>query len=485
MVDDATPSSAVHHTGTDGSDPGRRADAGSFRDPGSRIFHQDGEIYRALDHRSMENWRKLAATRFFAEGVAAGRIVRTEPADDVQPIDGDEWAGVLRHERIPVVSYPYEWTFSMLRDAALLQLDLLSAALAEDMILKDSTPFNVQWRGRQPVFIDIGSFEALDHGDVWVGYRQFLAQYLYPLMLTAHVGISFQPWLRGQPDGLTADQLRRVMPSRDLLRRSGLLHVTLPARAERRSHGKGRNVRTEMKEAGFNKGMIESNVNGLRRIVRGLEWNPGSSRWNDYATECDHVRVHRGAKAAFITRALAHDAPALVWDVGANDGYFSRLAAGSAGYVLALDADDVILDEFYRSLSTTGTDNVLPMVQDLADPSPGIGWRGLERPPLVDRSSPNLVLCLAVIHHLVIGRNIPTRAVVAWLADLGARVILEFVSPDDPMVRALTVNKKPHEIHRDYNETDLRSHLEERFVIEREEELPGGTRRLFALRPII
>ena len=481
---DANPNSAAHPTGMDDRDPGRRVDAGSFRDPGSRVFHQDGQVYRALDRRAMENWQRLAATRLFAEGVADGRIVGTELAAGVDTIDGEEWVGVLRHEQIPVVSYPYEWTFSMLRDAALLQLDLLSAALAEGMILKDSTPFNVQWRGTTPVFIDIGSFEALEPGDVWIGYDQFLRQYLYPLMLTAHVGIPFQPWLRGQPDGLTAEQLRRVMSTRDLLRKSGLLHVALPARAERTARSEGRNIRSELKDAGFSKEMIESNANGLRRIVSGLEWSPGSSRWNRYATECDHVRVDRGAKAAFVTRLLADDAPAVVWDVGANDGYFSRLAAETAGYVLALDADDVILDEVYRSLKVSGPDNVLPIVQDLADPSPGIGWRGLERPPLGDRSSPDLVLCLAVVHHLVIGRNVPLRAVVAWLADLGARVVLEFVAPEDPMVRALTVNKKPHEVHRDYNEADLRSYLNERFVIENEDELPGGTRRLFALRPI-
>src|SRR5665811_825911 len=165
---------------------------------------------------------------------------------------------------------------------------------------------------------------------------------LYPLMLTAYVGIPFQPWLRGQPDGLTAEQLRRVMSSRDLLRKSGLLHVALPARAERKARGGGRNVRSELKDAGFSKEMIESNVNGLRRIVSGLEGNPGSSRCNRYAIAGDHVGRHRGGKAAFITRVLANDAQSVVWDVGANDGYFSRLAAEAAGYVLALDADDVI-----------------------------------------------------------------------------------------------------------------------------------------------
>jgi SAM-dependent methyltransferase len=474
---------AISPSGSSRTDPD--VDPGSYRDPGSRVFRRDGEVYRALDRRALENFTSLAATRFYAGGVAAGTIVGTEPATGIDPIGDGEWAGVLHHERIPVISYPYEWSFSMLRDAALLQLDLLTAALAEGMILKDSTPFNVQWRGHRPVFIDIGSFEPLEKGDIWVGYRQFLGQYLYPLMLTAHVGIPFQPWLRGQPDGLTAEQLRRVMSSRDLLRKSGLLHVALPARAERRHHGGGRNVRSELKSAGFSKEMIEANVNGLRRIVAGLTWDPGSSRWNRYATGCDHVLAQREAKAAFVTDALVGQAPDGVWDIGANDGHFSRLAARTARYVVALDADDVVVDEFYRSLVRAGPTNVLPLVQDVADPSPGIGWRGAERPPLTGRSSPDLILFLAVIHHLAIGRNVPLRAVIDWLADLGARVILEFVPPNDPMVLGLTANKRPHEIHRDYNEAALRSYLGSRFVIEREEALPGGERRLFALRPIV
>jgi len=478
MTDDDARESAV-------PTPNRRTDGGSFRDPGSRVFHQDGQIYRALDARSLEHWRTLEATRFFADGVADGRIIGTELVTDIDPIDGEEWAAVLRHERIPIVSYPYEWTFSMLRDAALLQLDLLTDALAEDMILKDSTPYNVQWIGKRPVFIDIGSFETLEAGDVWVGYRQFLRQYLYPLMLTARVGIPFQGWMRGQPEGPTADQLRRMLSSVDLMRKSGLLHVALPARAERNDRAGGRNVRGELQEAGFTKEMIENNVAGLRRIVESLEWKPGRSRWNRYATECDHVRLHRGAKAAFITRMVGDDTPDTVWDVGANDGYFSRLVAGNAGTVLALDADAAILDDLYRSLRSGGPDNILPMVQDLADPSPGIGWRGTERPPLVERSRPDLVLALAVIHHLVIGRNIPLGAVIDWFADLDAAVVLEFVAPDDPMVQGLTANKRPHEIHRDYTEDDLRRYLAGRFTIEDEQELPGGTRRLFALRPTL
>jgi hypothetical protein len=460
------------------------ADPGSFRDPSGRVFLHDGEIFRTLDDHALANWDALAATKFFAREVAAGRIVATEPASDMAPM-GD-WAGILRHERMPVITYPYEWTFSMLREAALLQLDLLLAALGEGMILKDSTPFNIQWRGTKPVFIDIGSFERLDKGDIWVGYRQFLAQYLYPLMLTARVGVPFQPWLRGRPDGLTANQMNAVMGSRSrLLSKSGLLHVTLPARAEKSVRGRGRDVRSEYKDAGFSKEMIEANVKGLRSIVEKLAWNPDTSRWNRYAADCEHVHLQRDAKAKFVSSVLVHGPFTTVWDVGANDGHFSKLAAHHADHVLALDADELVLDELFRSLASEGPENVLPILQDLADPSPGIGWRGLERPPLVDRSTPDLVLALAVVHHLVIGRNIPLASFVDWLADLDARVVLEFVPPDDPMVVALTANKKPHEIHRDYTEASLREYLKDRFVIENEQAVPAGGRRLFSLVPIV
>lgn len=466
------------------SGPSLRLDPGSFRDPGSRVFVEDGDVFRYIDQRALTNWERLADTQFFATGIAAGTIIETT-RDMVHPLPGGDWAAILQHERVPVISYPYEWTFSMLRDAALLQLDLLLAALAEGMILKDSTPYNVQFRGTKPVFIDIGSFEILDEGEVWVGYRQFLAQFLYPLMLTANVGVPFQPWLRGQPDGLTASQMKSVMSKRDRMSKSGLLHVSMLARAEKKHAGAGRDVRSEFKEAGFSKEMIEANVKGLHKIVTGLTWDAGTTRWNEYATECDHVAQQRDAKADFVANVLEGRSLGTVWDLGANDGHFSRIAAKNADLVLSLDADYAVLDDLFTSLKSEGPDNVLPLVQDLADPSPGLGWRGVERPPLIERSESDFVLCLAVIHHLVIGRNIPLRSVIDWFADLGAGVIFEWVAPDDPMVLGLTANKKPHEIHSDYTEDALRGYFSERFTIEREEELPGGTRRLFELRPIV
>lgn len=465
--------------------PRSEPDPASYRDPGSRVFERGGEVFRAVGQRALEDFERLRTSRFFEEAVTDGRLIATELVEGIDAPEGVEASAVLRHSRIPVVSYPYEWTFSMLREAALLQLDLLIAAIDEDLILKDSTPYNVQFRGAQPTFIDIGSFERLGPGDVWLGYRQFLRQYLYPLMMTAHVGIPFQPWLRGRLEGPTADEMRRMLSGRDVFRKSTLLHVALPSRAERRydDEGAARDVRAELKEAGFTKDMIRANVQSLHRVVEQLAWDPGGSTWHDYSSRCDHVPLQRECKADFVTRSILQHAPAVVWDVGTNDGHFARLAAVTSDYVVALDSDHAVLDQLYQTLRSEGTRNVLPLIQDLADPSPSLGWRGAERPPLLDRSTPNLVLCLAVIHHLVIGRNVPLRDVMDWLADLGSHVVLEFVPPDDPMVKTLTANKRPHEIHRDYTESDLRRYMADRFDVTAEADVPAGGRRLFALSP--
>ncbi|MBA2336468.1 MAG: methyltransferase [Acidimicrobiia bacterium] len=458
-------------------------DPGSFRDPGNRVFAVDGQVYRALDERGLEAWHALNRTRFFGEQLVRGRIVDTELVGEVAATPAGDWAGVLRHDRIPIVSYPYEWTFSMLRAAALLQLDLLDAALAEDMTLKDATPYNVQFVGARPVFIDIGSFAPLQHGEVWVGYRQFLRQYLYPLLMRAHVGIPYQPWLRGDPEGPTAAQMAAMLSGRDRLRKATLLHVALPARSEKSYRDTTRDLRAEFRAAGFDKELIRNNVTGLRRIITALTWEHGRSQWNRYADECTHVTRHRHPKRAFLERVVDEHRPQVVWDLGANDGHFSRLAATVADTVLAVDADEEVLDGLFLALSAEGNDTILPMLQDLAAPSPAMGWRGRERPRLEQRSSPDLVLCFAVIHHLVVGRNVPLRQVVDWLADLDARVILEWVPPDDPMVRLLAVNKRPYEIHADYHEEALRRYLADRYVVEAEEPLPDGGRRLFAVRP--
>jgi ribosomal protein L11 methylase PrmA len=446
-------------------------------------------VYRALSERGAEDWRALAGSSLFDRLVADGSLVATE---EVSPNAlGDAAAGalpegteaMLRHERIPFVSYPYEWTFGMLRDAALLQLDLELEALDAGLTLKDATPYNVQFRGSAPVFIDVGSFEQLREGEPWAGYRQFCMLFLYPLLLQAYKDVPFQPWLRGSIDGMTPSEAASLFTLRDRLRRGVLTHVTLHARLERRyQEREGGEVKQELRRASFKTELIKANVQRLRKLVSKLRWKAGDTAWTGYREECTYTDADAEAKSAFVREAVASARPGLVWDMGCNDGAYSRIAAGHCDQVVAFDNDHATVEALYRSLRADDERRILPLVANLADPSPGLGWRGLERRPLEDRGTPDLVLALALIHHVSITANVPIAGFLDWLVDLGAAVVIEFPKREDPMVKRLLSGKRDGS-NADYELETFERLLGERFDVERTEPLPSGDRVLYQARP--
>lgn len=453
-----------------------RPEPGSFRDPNSRVYYCDGRVLRGLNPAGVQDWRALTATGFFRRLVAEGKICATEP---VEEDGGAQWAMVLRHERIPFVSYPYEWGFAMLRDAALLHLEVLLAALADRMTTKDGSAYNVQWRGAAPVFIDVGSFERLREGEPWAGYRQFCQTMLYPLMLRAHLGVDYRPWLRAQVDGIEAHQMTAMFRGLRRLRAGVLPHVHLHNAMQARFAGSAAGtVREELKTAGYSSELLIATVRRLQRLVRKLEWRPDPDEWTEYRTSCSYSVEDRDRKAAFVAAALDGAGCDLVLDLGANDGTYARLAARYARHVVAVEADEAVADEFYRALRAEPGGRILPLVMDLANPSPGNGWRGRERAAFADRARPDAVLALALVHHLAIGRSVPLPEVVDWLAALGGRLVVEFVDPADPMAQRLLANK-PAGLFGDYRREVFERLLGERFTVARREELPSGTRTLY------
>jgi len=393
---------------------------------------------------------------------------------------------VLRHERVPAISYPYEWSFEMLRDAAKLQLDLTQAALAEDLTTKDATSYNVQFVGARPTFIDVGSFEQLVAAEPWHGYRQFCQLFLYPLMFQGYKNLPFQPWLRGAIDGITPLDARAAMSRWDLLspRKKGtMLHVGLHARAERRYADSDRDVKADLKKAGFKKEVTVAQVRGLRKIVEKLRWKQSESEWSGYSERGHYSDDDLARKSEFVAAVTGQRRRRLVLDLGANDGYFSRQAIeAGAEYVVAIDADPLVVDTLYRTLRDEGNERILPLTMNLADPSPGSGWRGTERRPFVGRFEPDLLLALAVVHHVAISANVPLGAFVGLLADLGGDVVVEFPTPDDPMVQRLLRNKREG-VHDEYTVETFEGELATRFAIESREVLPSQTRILYHLTP--
>ena len=448
-------------------------DQGSFRDPSSRVLWKDDRVLRVLTPQGQADWQALSASTLFESWTADGRLIETqvEPATDYN---------LLSHQRIPFWSYPYEWSFSMLADAARLHLDLLSEALAQGLILKDATPYNIQFRGSSPVFVDIGSFRPYQPGEPWLGYGQFCRLFLYPLLVQAHAGFPFQILLRGSLDGIQPAQARALLRGSKVFRSGVLLDVVLQARAERSLTETQTDLRKEITEAGFSAEMISRNLVRLRKVVDGARWEPAASAWSDY-TDCGHVGTQRQVKSDLVAALVAQRRRRLIWDVGANDGYFAKLTAAHADQVVALDSDDLVIDRLYQSLRKSGPGNILPLVMNLADPSPGLGWRGAERRRIEDRDRPDLVLMLAVIHHLVISANLPLTEVIDWLASLRSEVIFEWVPPQDPLARRLMVNKRAGEVHDDYNESSLLMLIDQHFQLGLDTPIEG--RRLLHLIP--
>jgi SAM-dependent methyltransferase len=444
------------------------------------FYADDGTVVRALTAEALEEFRDVAATGFFARALAAGRIVGTELLERTAGLDG--YAGALRHERVPFVSYPYEWSFSMLREAAALQLELLLDALGEDVTLKDGSSYNVQWQGAQPVFVDVGSLEPLRPGEAWAGYRQFCMLNLYPLLLQAYRGVPFNAWLRGSLEGIAPAEMRSLLSLRDLLRPGVITHVRLLSSLERRLGSSERNVRTELREAGFGKELIRSNARRLLRLVRRLEPRPPTSDWTRYGPTTTYEEADAERKAAFVETAAASARHRLAWDLGAGHGRYTRIAARHADYTVALDADPAVVDLLFRSLAAEGERSILPLVGNVADPAPALGWRGRERTPLEERGRPDLVLCLALVHHLALSASVPLAELVAWLRGLGGTVVVEFVSPQDPMAKRLLERKRAG-LHPDYERGTFERLLGEAFAIERTEELASGARVLYLCRP--
>jgi hypothetical protein len=461
-------------------------DTGSFRDPGGFIFQVDGRIFRAITHHSLEDWQCFSASPLFQELQQERLLIPTHSVD----LDShfprhivDASAAVVEHERIPFVSYPYEWSFKMLKDAALLHLDILERCLPHDLILKDSSAFNVQFVGSKPIFIDILSFARLEPGELWIGYNQFCKMFLYPLMLQAYKQVPFQNWLRSELEGLDPVTFSHLMSTRDLLRPGVFTHVSLQAWMQKRMAAARYSVRRKIKTASLPKSAIANNIRGLRRLIQRLDVKDHDSTWVDYTQSHSYSDVSMRQKEDFVRQAAASQRPHLAWDLGCNIGNFTRIAGEYAEYVVAMDADHLSIERLYQNLKREGSRNVLPLVMNLTNISPNQGWGNCERQSLPARGKPDLTLCLALVHHMAISANVPISSFIAWLAGLGTSLVIEFVSKEDPMVKQLLLNKV--DTYDDYNRPFFERCLNKSFQVQKSLELTGGTRYLYYATPLI
>ncbi len=419
---------------------GREAasDAGSFRDPAGFVFVHDGIVLRHVDRSFAEDYDLLNSSGLYEALTGAGLLIpHQEVATDLSPAPADAHR-VLRPEQLTTISYPYEWCPGQLRDAALATLRVQEIAMAHGMSLRDASAYNIQFHRGQPVLIDTLSFERLPEGQPWIAYRQFCRHFLAPLALMVHVDVRLGRLQRTDIEGVPVDLASRLLPFRTRLRPSLLTHIHLQARAERRHDGDEDGADQGPRQGTMSVQALRGLIDSLRGAVDRLRWEPGRTTWSDYYTEAGHYSDEAMSDKEEAVAAYLDDIrPSTVWDLGANTGRFSRLAADRGAEVVAFDGDEAAVERHWHAVRDRGATSVLPLVLDLANPSPSIGWANRERRSLTERGPVDAVLALALIHHLAIGNNVPLDRVAAHLAELGRDLVVEFVPKDDPKVAQL------------------------------------------------
>jgi SAM-dependent methyltransferase len=453
----------------------------SFRDPAGFLFRDGGVLRRQVNAAGAPDYDLLMGSGLYDTLTAGGMMVRhREVAPSVYPPGTPDAHRVLEPEPVPFVSYPWEWCFGELRDAALLTLRIQDAALDHGMTLKDASAFNVQFTGGAPVLIDTLSFERYQPGEPWIAYRQFCQHFLAPLLLAGTVDARLAGLWRAHLDGIPLDLAARLLPRSTWLRPGAALHVHLHARSLARHADTALDARPTAPR--MSPTALRGLVDSLRSTVRGLDWRPSGTEWADYVETRRYAPESVDSKARLVRGFLASlsPAPATVWDLGANTGEFSRMAAEATGArVVAFDVDPAAVERNYRQARAEGSTSLLPLVLDLANPTPGLGWAGKERDSWLARGPADVVMALALVHHLAIGNNVPLESVAALLAAAGRTLLVEWVPKEDEQVQRLLRSRR--DVFPGYTREGFEAAFATRFRTLRADDIQGSGRRMYLM----
>ena len=419
--------------------------AASFRDPAGHLFERDGQIYRQINPEYLPQYRALMESGLYAaltqESKLIPHIERPDLAQDAATL-------VIEPERVAYISYPYEWCFSQLKDAALLTLEIQQRAMQHGLSLKDASAYNIVFHKGNATFIDTLSFETLDPVRPWVAYRQFCQHFLAPLALMAYADPRVRKLLLGFIDGIPLDLAASLLPLRSRWRYSLLAHIHLHARSQtRNAAAPGTAQPREM-----SKDLLSALMQSLRNAIEKCAL-PASltTEWGEYYDQTNYSLDAMTHKEALVAQQLKEHTPhtGVVHDLGANTGRFSRIATQYAALVVSHDIDELAVERNYRAHRSRGhapsagdTGELLPLVLDLTNPTPAIGWHNEERDAFKDRCNADVLLALALVHHLAISNNTPLAKIAASFAALTKVLIIEFVPKGDSQVDRLLATRE-------------------------------------------
>ena len=449
----------------------------SFRDPSGFLFESGGLILRKINPSYLEEYDHLMTSGLYDELTDRGLLIKHEEVTDEEPTDGGK---VIRPEQLNYVSYPYEWCFSQLKDFALLTLEVQLLAMKYGMSLKDASVYNVQLHKGKPCFIDTLSFEMYQEGMPWKAYRQYCQHFLAPLALISYRDYRLNKLLTSYIDGVPLDLASLLLPRKSWLRYGILAHIHLHAMSQTRHADDAASQKTPNRVE-MSKMQLEGLLNSLKGATQKLQWQPPNTEWGDYYSATNYVDEAMQHKETLV-RQLVQGCPGeakLAADFGANTGRFSRIAMSEGYHVLSFDVDEVAVEKNYRQMRSEAEAEITPLLQDITNPTPGIGWMSNEREGLIQRTSVDLGMALALIHHIAISNNVPLERCAGFFHALCDHLIIEFVPKADSQVKRLLATRE--DIFPDYTKEGFETAFGQYFTIEETVSIPESERFLYLM----
>ena len=448
----------------------------SFRDPSGFLFYQDNVLYRQINKSYKEHYEFLIESDLYEELVKKGLMISHEEVK-IENKNNDGFI-VIKPEIIPFISYPYEWSFSQLKDAALLTIEIQKIAKKHHMMLKDASSYNIQFKNGKTIFIDTLSFEKYIEGEPWKGYKQFCQHFFAPLALMSHKDIRLSQLLRIYIDGIPLDLTSELLPMRTKTAFSLLTHIHAHSKSQKHYEGKKIDVKKNKISSRSLDGVIESLHSGIKK----MNWKPEGTEWGNYYSDTNYSDISFNEKKKIILEFLEKHNPKNVWDLGSNTGIFSRIASELDIFTVSFDIDPVAVEKNYRECVNKQETKILPLLLDLANPSASIGWSNNERMSFMNRGPVDLVMALALIHHLVISNNVPLSKLAKFFSKICNFLIIEFIPKTDSQISRLLVTRE--DIFLDYTKENFESEFKKFFKIIQTTDIIDSERTMYIMEKI-
>lgn len=448
----------------------------SFRDPAGLVFYKDGKVYRQVNNYYKANFDLLNKSGLYKKLLKERLILSFKKVGKSLAISSDAYC-VIEVPKIPFISYPHEWSFSQLKDAAAATLKIQKLALAHGMSLRDATAYNIQFIDTKPVLIDLLSFEKYKEGAPWVAYRQFCQHFLAPLALASYKDIRLTQLLKNYIDGIPLDLASKLLPKKTWFNLNLASHIHFHAKTQQRFASVGSDFKKY--KTSLSRESLNTIIENLSSTIRSLKLNLNKTEWSHYYSFTNYSKSSFSAKKKIVEKYLKIIKPKTVWDLGANTGEFSRIASFGKIFTVSADSDVLAVEKNYLEAKEKNERNLLPLVVDLANPSPSSGWANKERKSLKERGPVDCILALALIHHLAISNNLPFEKIAKFFSEISKNLIIEFVPKEDSQVQHLLATRE--DIFAYYNIGSFEQAFSKYFKIIAQEKIAGSRRTLYCM----